>query len=375
MTTTPPDFTLHLTRFIRAPREKVFDAFLDEALLARWHCPRGMTVASSTVDARVDGAWRLDMRTHDRSGHAVGGRYREIRRADRLAYTWQWEGEDTPMPGLQTLVEIDFVSKDDGTEIRMRHSGFPAEAARRGHGQGWHSVLNRLSDALDARGSAGTLTLYGVPESSYVRAARIGLAEKGIAYTFEACAPHSAQINALHPFGRVPVLRDGVTEIWETSAILRYIDEGFAGPSLNPGMIVDRARTEQWVSAVGGYLYDTMARRYVLQYLFAQRDGRAPDRAVIDQAVTEMARQIDALELAYTGRDFIGAGSPSYADILLAPVLAYIALFPEGVQLLSDRPNIRRAQALMQARPSFIAATQASAQQQQQQQRQQQQQQ
>ena len=352
------DFTLDLTRFIRAPREKVFDAFVDETILPRWHCPRGMTVASAKVDARVDGTWRLDIRGGDRAPHAVSGRYREIKRADRLAYTWQWEGDDNPLPGLQTLVEIDFVSQDDGTEIRMRHSGFPAEAARRGHSQGWNSVLNRLNDLLDARGAAGTLTLCGVPSSSYVRAARIGLAEKGVAYTFETCPPNGEKINALHPFGRVPVLRDGPTEIWETSAILRYIDEGFEGPSLNPGMIVDRARTEQWVSAVGGYLYDTIARRYVLQYIFAMRDKREPDRAVIDKAVGEMPRQLDALGRAYTGRDFIGAGSPSYADILLTPLLDYLGQFPEGAQLLSDRPNIRRAQATMQARPSFAAATQ-----------------
>src|SRR5258705_12744075 len=163
-------------------------------------------------------------------------------------YTWQWEGDDNPLPGLQTLVEIDFVSQDDGTEIRMRHSGFPAKAARRAHHQGWNSVFNRLNDLLDARGAARTLTLCGVPESSYVRAARIRLAEKGATDTFETCPPHGEKINALHPFGRVPVLRDGPSEIWETSAILRYIDEGFEGPSLNPGMIVDRARTEEWVS-------------------------------------------------------------------------------------------------------------------------------
>lgn len=355
----PQDFTLHLTRFIRAPRERVFDAFVDQAQLARWHCPRGMTISAATVDARVDGTWRLDMRTRDRTAHAVGGRYREIRRADRLAYTWQWEGDDTPMPGLQTLVEIDFVAKDDGTEIRMRHSGFPADAARIGHAAGWNSVFNRLSDYVDERGTAGTLTLYGVPESSYVRAARIGLAEKGVAYTHDPCPPHSAAIDALHPFGRVPALRDGVTQIWETSAILRYIDEGFDGPSLNPGMLADRARTEQWVSAVGGYLYDTMARRYVLQYIFATIEQRAPDRGVIERAVSEMPRQLDALEQAYSGRNFIGGASPSYADILLTPMLAYVAQFPEGAQLLSDRPNIRRAQAIMQARPSFAAATQA----------------
>jgi glutathione S-transferase len=351
------DFTLNLTRFIRAPRERVFDAFVDEAVLPRWHCPRGMSVESATVDARVDGAWRIEMRTRENASHAVGGRYREIRRAERLVYTWVWEQSMEGMAGIQTLIEIDFVPMDGGTEIRMRHSGFPAEAARDGHGQGWNSVFNRLNDLLDERGTAGTIVLLGEPASSYVRSARIGLAEKGVAYTLQRAAPHSPEINAIHPFGKMPAFRDGTTELWETSAILRYIDEGFDGPSLNPGMVVDRARTEEWVSAVGAYMYDAMVRRYVLQYVFPRGEGGTPDRAVIDKAVPEMVCPLDALERCYQGRDFIGGMAPSYADILVTPILDYLGRFPEGGQLLSDRPNIRRALDIMRARPSFAAAT------------------
>jgi glutathione S-transferase len=346
------DHTLLLTRFIRAPREQVFDAFIDPAILRRWHCPRGMTVTSAEVDARIDGHWRLAIHDRERDGHAVGGEYREIQRPARLAYTWAWEGGG-PMAGTKTLVEIDFVPKDGGTELQMRHSGFPAEAARNGHGQGWNSVFNRLNDLLDARGSAATLTLYGEPRSSYTWAARLALAEKGVPYTMHVCLPDGPELSAIHPFQRMPALCDGPTEIWETSAILRYVDESFDGPSLNPGMVVDRARTEQWVSAVNGYLYDTIARRYVLQYLFPRgADGR-PDRTVIDQAVRELSRPLAALERGYAGRDFIGGASPSYADLLLTPLLTYISMFPEGTQLLSDRPNIRHALAAMQARPSF----------------------
>jgi glutathione S-transferase len=122
-------------------------------------------------------------------------------------------------------------------------------------------------------------------------------------------------------------------------------------------MVADRARSEQWVSAVGAYMYDSMARRYVLQYVFPRGDGGTPDRAVIDQAVAEMVRPLDALERCYQGRDFIGGAAPSYADILVTPILDYLGRFPEGGQLLSDRPNIRRALDLMRARPSFAAAT------------------
>jgi glutathione S-transferase len=345
--------TLELTRTIRAPRERVFDAFVDEGLIAQWHCPRGMTVAAASVDARVGGAWRLEMRSREQTAHAVGGVYREIRRPERLVYTWVWEPGSGPLGGVQTLIEVDFVSRDGGTEIRMRHSGFPAAAARDGHAQGWASVFNRLSDLLDPSGTAGTLTLFGDSRSSYTRSARMGLAEKGLAYAHESVPPHCAAVDTIHPFGRIPALRDGKTEIWETSAILRYLDEAFDGPTLNPGMLVDRARTETWVSATSAYLYDTMVRRYVLQYLFPKGEGGQPDRAVIDQAASEMARQLDALEHDYRGRDHLGGGAVSYADLLVTPILSYVALFPEGASLLAERPEIRRAQALMQQRPSF----------------------
>jgi len=355
MTATAEADTLIVQRFIRAPREQVFDAFIDAAMLERWHCPRGMSVKSASADARVGGAWRIDMRHADGQASVVGGRFREIRRPERLAYTWKWEESAGPMAGIETLIEIDFTAREHGTELRMRHSGFPLEEARDGHARGWESVFNRLNDVLDPQGTAGTVTLFGDPRSTYTWAVRLGFAEKDVACTLQPCEPHGPELNAIHPFGKMPALRDGATEIWETSAILRYLDEAFEGPSLNPGMAVDRARTEQWVSAVNAYLYDAVARRYVLQYLFPRGEGGKPDRAVIDAAVRDLVRPLDALERAYAGRDYIGAGSPSYADLLLAPLLTYLAMFPEGAQLLSDRPQIRRAQALMRARPSFAA--------------------
>jgi len=356
MTTTSAEAgALLIRRSIRAPAGQVFDAFVDAAVLPRWHCPRGMSVRDASVDARVDGAWRIDMRSREGQSHVVGGRFLELHRPDRLAYTWTWREGTADMAGVETLIEIAFVRREHGTELRMRHSGFPTEAARAGHARGWESVFNRLNDLLDPQGTAGTLTLFGDPKSSYTWAARLGFAEKGVACTLQACDPHGPELNAMHPLGLMPALRDGATEIWETSAILRYVDEAFEGPSLNPGMAADRARTEQWVSAVNAYLYDTMTRRYVLQYVHPRGEGGRPDRAVIDAAVRDLTRPLDALERAYAGRDFIGGGSPSYADLLLAPLLTYVAMFPEGAQLLSSRPNIRAAQEVMRARPSFAA--------------------
>jgi glutathione S-transferase len=184
----------------------------------------------------------------------------------------------------------------------------------------------------------------------------MALAEKGLAYTFEPAGPHSEAINAVHPFGRIPALRDGEIALWETSAIVRYLDECFArGTPLLPGSIIERTRCEQWVSAINGYCYDTMVRRYVLQYVFPRGAAGAPDRTVIDAALAEIPRQLAALERSYGDSDWLAGSTVSMADLFIAPILAYVEAMPEGPALLAAAPNVRRAQAAIRLRPSFTS--------------------
>ncbi len=352
----PERFTLNMSRFIRTSCEKVFDAFATQAGLAAWMCPRGMQVRAAQVDPRVGGAWRIEMVARDGTVYAVGGQYTQLQRPSRLVYSWKWEGENSPMPDLETLVEVDLSEKDGGTELRMAHSGFPAAAARDGHHQGWISTFNRLNDLLDPQGSAGTITLLGDVRSTYTRSARMALAEKGVAYTMQACGPHSPEILALHPFGRIPALRDGEIEIWETAAIINYLEECFdSGVSLRPGSIMERTRCWQWISVVNSYLYDTMVKRYVLQIIFPKGEGGKPDRAVIDAALAEMPPQFAALDKAYGRGDYLAGASYSSADLFLAPILAYVQFMPEGGQLMANYPNLVRAQNLIRQRASFTS--------------------
>ena len=344
-------YDVTLIRFIRSPRERVFDAFVDAAAVSRWMCPRGMTVPEADLDPRPGGRFRLVMRARDGTRFVAGGTYVQLVRPERLACSWRWE--NARPAGVDTTVSVAFIERAEGTEIRMTHAGFPDAAARDAHDEAWGSSLNQLTDLLDAQGQAATVVLYGDPRSTYVRAARMGLAEKGVRYTLQPVAPHSPEILAVHPFGRVPVFRDGRLALFETSAILRYVDEAFRGPSLVPGTVRDRARCEQWVSAINAYLYGAMIRRYVLQYLVPKgRDGQ-PDRAVIDASVKEMTEQLGILDRAYGDNDFLAGRAPSMADLLLAPILYYVEQFPEGVELLPKYPNVVRAQGVIRSRASF----------------------
>ncbi len=344
-------FELTMSRFIHAPRERVYDALVRPEMLRMWQCPRGMAVSEIAVDSRVGGAWRIVMCARDGSLFKVGGVYCELRPPTRLAYTWRWE--EGPMAGASTLVEVDLEERDGGTWLAMRHSGFPSEAALAGHRRGWNSTYNRLIDLLDPRGSAATLTLHGLAPSSYTRTARLALAEKGIAYTMHECAPHGPEILALNPFGRIPALSDGDFTLHETSAIVRYLDECFAGTPLVPGSIAERALCEQWVSAFNSTLYEQIVMRYVRPSLFPVGDGS--DRARIDAALADLPATLAIIDRGYEKTAWLAGDSLSMADLFVMPPLAYVERLPEGERLLAPLPHLRRALAAMRQRPSFPA--------------------
>lgn len=347
-------FHLEMTRQIRAPRERVFDAFTDHTALAAWHCPRAMLVLEVCTDARVGGKYRIVMGARDGRRHAAFGEYQRVDRADFLAYTWQWEGGELP-GGVRTLIEVTLTDQDGGTHLHMRHSGFPDAASRDDHCTGWQSVFNRLNDYLDPDGTAGTLTVFGDPRSNYVRTARMALEEKGLAYRLTTAGPHTPELLAHNPFGRMPAFTDGPISLYETRAIVGYIDEAFGDPIFTPAGLTAHARCEQWVSVINCHAYDAIIRRYVLQYVFPKGEDGKPDRKVIDAAVPDIAKHLDVFEQAYGPRDYLVGNGLTMADLFLAPLVFYLGMFPETAALLESHPNIRRGYGVMQARPSFAA--------------------
>jgi glutathione S-transferase len=344
-------FELTLSRTIRAPRDKVFDAFVTPAVMKSWMCPRGMTIPEVSADPRPGGRFSVTMLARDGDRHTAAGEYREVKRPERLVYTWQWQGDG--MPNVETLITVSFTERDGATELRMTHSGFPDSGLRDAHTSGWNSSLNQLVEKFDERGTAVNVVLLGDPRSTYVRTTRMGLAEKGIQYTLQPAMPHTPEILAVHPWGRMPAFRDGDLLLFETSAILRYVEEAFPGPSLLPGNIRDRARCEQWVSAINAYCYDAMVRRYLLQYVFPRGADGKPDRNVIDPALKDVAKQLAIFDAAYGEKNLLAGANVSLADLFLAPIVAYIAGMPEGEALMKAAPNVARAQAAMRERASF----------------------
>ena len=196
--------------------------------------------------------------------------------------------------------------------------------------------------------------LYGYPQSNYVRAARMACVEKGVPYTLEPVRPHSPPILEINPFGRMPAMRHGDFTLYETSAIMRYIDDAFAGPRLTPADPHGRARMEQWMSAINAYYDNAIMRRLVLQYVFPSGPDGKPDRAIVDKAAEDVEKQIAILDDALVPGPYLLGAEISLADLLLCPIMAYLSQTPEGGAILKTTKNIPRAGQMISARKSYI---------------------
>ena len=147
MTEIGQEIALELEHRYAAPREQVFDAWVNTDVLKRWwRAQPTWETPVAEVDAREGGGYRLSMRTDEGELHTVHGEFSEVRPPERLAYTWAWDdGPDAAMAGSESsLVVVEFLEDGDGTLVKLTHSGFASDEIREMHAQGWAAVMANL---------------------------------------------------------------------------------------------------------------------------------------------------------------------------------------------------------------------------------------
>ena len=195
--------------------------------------------------------------------------------------------------------------------------------------------------------------IIGPAPSTYTRAARMVCEEKAIPYELKQSPPHSPDVSAIHPFGRVPVMRHGDFELCESKAIATYLDLAFSGPKLIPTEPRQAALTEQWVSLVNTKMDGTLVRTYLLNYIFPKGSDGKPDRKVIDSVVPAMQEEIGLLDRAVDKGGYLAGDSFTFADINLMPILAYLKNMPEAGAAIAASKSLSAYYDRLATRPSF----------------------
>ena len=204
--------------------------------------------------------------------------------------------------------------------------------------------------------------VHSVPGSPFARSVLAMLEEKGASYRLAPVALgtfQSPEHLARHPFGRVPVLEHDGFMLYETQAILRYLDRVLPQPSLTPADPRRAARMDQAMNINDWYLFHGVGNVIIFHRVIAPRLlGKAPDEAAIEAAMPKAKVVFNELARLARRATRISAATPiSLADLMLAPAVEFFTLVPEWSVLGAPHANLAAWIARMQARPSMQATT------------------
>jgi uncharacterized protein YndB with AHSA1/START domain len=135
--------TLQVRRTIPAPQDAVFRAWTDPDVFRRWFGAPGGSTLHADMDVRVGGRYRIDMESSAGAG-SVFGEYLEVKRPERLVYSFCWDG--LPVAIADTRVTVEFHERGAETEVVITHERQPSRGVSEFHEWGWDGSLEKLAE-------------------------------------------------------------------------------------------------------------------------------------------------------------------------------------------------------------------------------------
>jgi glutathione S-transferase len=200
------------------------------------------------------------------------------------------------------------------------------------------------------------MKLYYFPVSTFSRRVRVALLEKNIACELiEVALPSGAHKEAwyaaLNPYTKVPTLVDGDLTLYESAAILTYLEALHPAPPLVPNHAHGRALVDMHVR-----LCDAHVGRYAGVVLFPKRflPEASWDLPAMAAARKEIDRHLAVIERELGERHFLVGESFTLADVAYLPFLHFLATME-----LSPGPRVKAWAERLLSRPSAQATVPA----------------
>ena len=202
------------------------------------------------------------------------------------------------------------------------------------------------------------MKLYTYFRSSAAFRVRIALNLKGVDY--DSVAVHlpndehrGAEFLAVNPEATIPVLDDGGTLLWQSLAIVEYLDARFPEPRLVPAEPVARARVQALAQLVACDVHPLNNLR-VLRYLRGElgQDERAVRRWYAHW-IAEGFRALETYVARWSGGPHCYGDAVSLADICLVPQVYNARRFDCD---LEPYPTLVRIADGLAALPAFASA-------------------
>lgn len=182
------------------------------------------------------------------------------------------------------------------------------------------------------------MKLFGHPMSTCTRKTMFTLHETATSFDFVlvdfAKGEHQQPEHlARQPFGQVPTLEHDGFELYESRAMMRYIDD-LTGRTLTPSDAKQRARMEQWIS-----VETSSFTPHTMKLIFHSIFKREQTPEALEAAGAGLDRACDVLDAALAKGPWLVGDAFTLADICYAPYLEY-CMSTEAKERILARPNV-----------------------------------
>ena len=152
------------------------------------------------------------------------------------------------------------------------------------------------------------------------------------------------EIDAMNPYGDVPILVERDRTLYNPNIINEYIDERFPHPQLMPADPIQRARARL-------FLYTFERELFSFVRVLENRDETEKRKAIARNQIREQLMQLSPV---FAKNKFLMGDEFTMLDVMMAPLLWRLGYY--GIDLpKSAAPLLKYAESIF-ARPAFIAS-------------------
>jgi glutathione S-transferase len=156
-----------------------------------------------------------------------------------------------------------------------------------------------------------------------------------------------------HPFGRIPAFEHDGFMLYETQAIMRYVDEAFAAAPLQPIEVQPFARMNQIMGIVDSYLTPCLLSGVLYQRFVAPMLGHATDETAVTAALPRVEHCLGEIARLQSDQEFLAGDTVTLADLMTIPQLYYFKKLPEGQAQFATLPALAAWVTRMETRQSL----------------------
>lgn len=197
------------------------------------------------------------------------------------------------------------------------------------------------------------IRLHAHPFSTFARRVRIALIEKNIPFedvsiNLAGRQHRTAEYLALNPYGRVPTLEDDGFLLYESSAILMYLEDEHPEPALIPAGAKGRAEVDMHLR-----LCDAQMAAHAGTIIFPKRfmPESKWNLDAIAKASAEISKHLAIVDRQLEGQDFLVHDRYTLADIAYIPFLHFLPIMVDPATVPA---NVARWSEALLARPSSL---------------------